>query len=126
MRIRFLIPLLLICCLACNTEKEEKSDLSDRGTVAEITFDKTRWRAKEGPDYPYRAQMLNDLVYNDTLRALNKDEILELLGEPNRSNEGHLYYMITQKRLGFWPLHTKTLVIKLSDDNSIDWIKIHE
>lgn len=126
MQIRFLIILLLLCCLACNTEREEKSDLVDHETEAEILFDKTKWRAKEGLDYLYRDQMLYDIVYNDTVRALNKDEILELLGEPDRSNDGYLYYMIAQKRIGFWPLHTKTLVIKLSEDSTIDWIKIHE
>ena len=94
--------------------------------MAEITFDKTKWRVKEGLDYPNRDQMLNSIVYNDTVRALNKDEILDLLGEPDRRNEGYLYYLISQRRLGFWPLHTKTLVIKLSGDNTIDWIRIHE
>jgi len=125
MRMRFLI-ILLLGCLACKTEREEKSDVVDRGTEAEITFDKTKWRAREGSDYPYRDQMLNDIVYNDTVRELNEDEIIELLGEPDRSNDGYLYYMIAQKRLGFWPLHTKTLVIKLAEDSTIDWIKIHE
>jgi hypothetical protein len=126
MQIRFLIILLLLCSSACNTERGEKSDLVNRETETEITFDKKKWRAKEGLDYPYRDQMLHDIVYNDTVRTLNKDEILELLGEPDRSNVGYLYYMIAQKRLGFWPLHTKTLVIKLSEDSTIDWIKIHE
>lgn len=126
MRMRFLILLLLLSCLACNTEREEKSDVADRGTETEIAFDKTKWRAMEGSDYPFRDQMLDDIVYNDTVRELNEAEILELLGEPDRSNDGYLYYMIAQKRLGFWPLHTKTLVIKLAKDSTIDWIKIHE
>ena len=126
MRRIFLIIPLLLCVLACNTEKDEKSGLINHGTKAEILFDKTKWRVKEGLDYPNRDQMLNSIVYNDTVRALNKDEILDLLGEPDRRNDGHLYYMISQRRLGFWPLHTKTLVIKLLGDNTIDWIKIHE
>ena len=117
---------MLLYILACNTEKDEKSETFYPGAMAEITFDKTKWRVKEGLDYPNRDQMLNSIVYNDTVRALNKDEILDLLGEPDRRNEGYLYYLISQRRLGFWPLHTKTLVIKLSGDNTIDWIKIHE
>jgi len=123
---RFLIVPILLCCLACNTEREDKSGVEDRGIEAEITFDKTKWRAMEGSDYPYRDQMLNDIVYNDTVRELNEDEIIELLGEPDRTNDGYLYYMIVQKRLGFWPLHTKSLVIKIAEDSTIDWIKIHE
>jgi len=126
MRTRFLIISLLLCCLSCNTESEEKSDIEDKGTEAEITFDKKKWRIKEGEDYPYRDQMVKDLVYNDTVRMLREDEIIELLGEPDRINEGHLYYTITQKRLGSWVLHSKTMVIKLTEDYRIDWIKIHE
>ncbi len=123
MRIRLFITLLLLYCLACNSDNEENSD---QGTETEITFDKTKWRAKEGNDYAYRDQMLNDIVYNDTVRMLTEGEIIELLGEPDRINEGHLYYTITQTRLGSWTLHSKTMVIKLSEDNRIDWIKIHE
>jgi len=112
--------------MACSTEKKEKSGLIDHEAISETTFDKTKWRVKEGLNYPYRDQMLNSIAYNDTVRALNKDEILDLLGAPDRRNDGYLYYMISQRHLGFWPLHTKTLVIKLSEDSTIDWIKIHE
>ncbi len=126
MRRIFLIIPLLLYALACNTEKGEKSASNYHGTKAEITFDKTKWRAKEGLDYPNRDQMLNSIVYNDTVRALNEDEILDLLGEPDRKNDGYLYYMISQRRLVFWPLHTKTMVVKLSENNTIAWIKIHE
>lgn len=126
MRIKPLLIPFLLCCFACNSESEQKSGIENRGVETEFAFDKTKWSAKEGKDYLYRKQMLNDVLYNDTLRVLNKDEIIEMLGEPDRSNDGYLYYMIAQKRLGFWPLHTKTMVIKLADDSLIDWIKIHE
>jgi len=126
MRRIYLAISLLLFVLACNTEKDEKSGLIDHGTKAEIAFDKTKWRIKEGLAYPYRGQMLNSIVYNDTVRALNKDEIIILLGEPDRRNDGYLYYMISQRRLGFWPLHTKTMVVKCLENNTIDWIKIHE
>jgi len=126
MRIGFYFGLLLLCCIACNREKEAKSDLVERGIETEIQFDKSKWKSKEGLDYPYRGQMLNDLVYNDTVRSLSKVEILDLLGEPDRRNDGYLYYMIAQKRLGSWPLHTKSLVINFSNDSTIVWIKIHE
>ncbi len=44
----------------------------------------------------------------------------------DRINENYLYYMIAQKRIGSWPLHTKTMVIMLSDEDTIEWIKIHD
>ena len=70
--------------------------------------------------------MVHDILYTDTVRALGKAEILELLGEPNRINEGHLYYLVAEKRMGFWTLHTKALVIKLENDSTVEWIKLHE
>lgn len=123
---RFLIVPLLLFFFACNSEREEKTDVEDNGAETYISFDKLKWRTKEGSDYPYRDQMLDALVYNDTIRELSKDEIILLLGEPDRINDGYLYYMIAQKRMGSWPIHTKTMVIKTSEDNTIDWIKIHE
>jgi hypothetical protein len=79
-----------------------------------------------GVDYPFRDKMLNDIVYNDTIRSLNKEQILDLLGQPDRTNEDYLYYLVAQKRLFFWPLHTKTMVIKFKENITIDWIKVHE
>lgn len=124
--IKFLILPLLLFCLACNTDKDEKSDTADEGPEVEIKFDQKKWSTRDGRDYPYRDQMLNDVVYNDSIRSLYEDEIIGLLGEPDRRNDGYLYYMIAQKRLGIWALHTKTMVIKLDEDGAIDWIKIHE
>jgi hypothetical protein len=112
--------------MGCNRAQEESTVVDMSATATEVKFDKTKWGTKEGSDYPYRELMLQDIVYNDTIRELTKDELLELLGEPDRSNEGHLYYMISQKKLGFWPIKTKTLVIKLFEDNTIEWLKIHE
>jgi hypothetical protein len=116
MKIRFLIIPLLLTLSACGSEQ----------TDAESTFDKTKWSTREGRSYPYRDQMLNDIVYNDTIRSLNKSQVLELLGEPDRSTEGHLYYTVSRKHLGAWTIHSKSMVIKLSPDNAIEWIKIHE
>lgn len=125
MQIKFLILFLLFCASACISEKSEKSDGGDIETK-QMAFDKTKWRIKEGGDYPFRDQMLMAVVKSDSLRKLNNEEIVETLGQPNRTNEGHLYYTITQTRIGAWTLHAKTMVIKLTDDNSIEWIKIHE
>ncbi len=128
MKMRVFTVLLFVCCLACNNDREDYTVDMKMKPDSEMVFDKAKWKTKDGADYPYRDRMLNDVVYNDTVRALNKDEILDLLGEPSyyRNNKNFLYYRITEKRLGPWPLHTKTMVIKLSEENTIDWIKIHE
>jgi len=126
MKMRVLIVFLIVCCVACKADSEENAVAEKKKPDTEIVFDKVKWKTMDGMDYPYRDNMLNDVIYNDTVRSLNRNEILNLLGEPNRINENHLYYMIAKKRLGFLTLHTKTMVIKLSEDDKIDWIKIHE
>lgn len=115
MRTKIQILFILLLCVACVSEPE-----------FEMTFDKTKWAVKEGKDYPFRNRMLNNVIYNDTIRELNNIDILNLLGKPDRKNEDYIYYMIDQKRIAFWPLHSKFLVFKFKDENTIDWIKIHE
>ena len=127
--IQLLLPIIILLFgYACKTEKAERQDQINQGPIKEMTFDKTKWNIKEGEDFPYRVQMLNDVLYNDTIRSLNKKEILDLLGEPSnyRNNEDFLYYKITENGIGSWTLKTKTMVIKFLDENTIDWIKIHE
>jgi len=110
--------------MACQNDKSVTKNIEAEENT-EIKFDKNKWQEKVNNFYPYRDLMLNDVVYNDTIRSLNKEQVLEILGEPDRINEGHLYYRITQTRLGAWPLKTKTMVIKLTDSEGIEWIKIH-
>jgi hypothetical protein len=126
MKTRVFIAFLFVCFISCSSNREENVENEKNTSDSEMTFDKEKWRAKDGKDYLFRDRMLNDIAYNDSVRSQNKIEILDLLGEPDRSNENHLYYLIAETRLGFWPLHTKTLVIKFSDDSTIDWIRIHE
>ena len=94
----------------------------------EMSFNQDKWKIKLGKDYPYRNAMLNDIVYTDKIRTLKKSELLVVLGEPSyyRDNTNYLYYVISQTRLFSWPLHTKTLVIKISQDSTVEWIKIHK
>ncbi|MCP4976090.1 MAG: hypothetical protein GY931_08005 [Maribacter sp.] len=126
MKISVFIVSLFILCLACKTDSEVNSENQKNNQDIELVFDKYKWKTKDGKDYPYRNQMINDVVYNDTIRTLNKEQLLELLGEPDYIREGHLYYRINETRLGSWTIKTKSMVIKLVDDGSIEWIKIHE
>lgn len=136
MQIRTYILFLLLYCLACNNNKVvEKTDKVENGsntenldsvTNTENGFDKTKWRAKDDHHYPYRDEMLEEVLSHLTLDSLKRDEVIDLLGQPDRSDGNYLFYRIAQKRLAFWPLHTKTLVIKLSEDSTINRVRIHE
>lgn len=126
MRIIIFPGLILLCCLSCTANRTEDADREQREENTAVVFDEAKWKMKEGKDYPYRASMANDVLYNDTVRSLNEIEIIGLLGAPDRVNENFLYYQIRQKRIASWPLHTKSMVIKLTGDGEIEWIKIHE
>ncbi|MDB5205593.1 MAG: hypothetical protein JWR72_668 [Flavisolibacter sp.] len=118
MQIRNLLLLLFICCFACKNAKQD--DNAEK-------FDKIKWVAKKNNEFPYRDKMLKDLIDNHKLHGLKKEEVINMLGQPSRSDNGHLFYKIDQELIGnIFPLHTKTLVIKLNKDSTVEWRKIHE
>lgn len=124
MKIKIYILLLSFCFLACNNVKEDKSEEKEGITKTDIPFDSTKWKTKDGVDYPFRNKILEDLLAKDTLRHLKKEEVIVLLGQPDRMDNDYLFYRIVQERVGIFPLHTKTLVIKLSKERNS--IMIHE
>lgn len=125
MRIKYPIIFILLIIWSCNTQTGQNSSEGGNVSFADSVFNKKLWNESDGRDYPFREQMLNDVLYNDTIRSLKKTEILELLGEPDRINENHFYYTIRTKRLDFFILSKKSMVVKFLNDSTIDWIKIH-
>lgn len=119
------ILLFLISVAACNKEGKNNSVNIEHQSATEIPFDKTKWGVKEGKKYPYRELMLDAVLYSDSIRTLKEDKIIDLLGSPDYTKDNHLYYRIKENRFGAWTLSTKTIVIKLTEDGSVDWIKTH-
>lgn len=126
MQLNVLSLLLITILLSCNSSVESNPDQEKNASDADIVFEQAKWKEKEGQDYPFRQQMLKDVVYNDTIRTLSRAEIIDLLGKPDREQDNHFYYTISQKRIDLWPLHTTSMVIKFVDSTKIEWIKIHE
>lgn len=120
---KWIIPLTLfilagmMVLLSANLNNESKH---------ETPFDKTKWKVKNDMGYAHRNDMLNDLIINQKLKRLKKGEVLEMLGPPNRIDSPFLFYKISEKRLGVFPLHVKTLVIKVSNDSTANKVMIHE
>ncbi|RYY46295.1 MAG: hypothetical protein EOO06_14780 [Chitinophagaceae bacterium] len=88
-------------------------------------FDAGQWKLKVGNDFPHREGMLQDLIDNEKIKGLKEPALLEKLGQPDRTENGHFYYRISQKRIGLLPLSTRTLVIKFGSDSTVEWRKIH-
>lgn len=114
---------LYACCLSC--KKDTATDATQQESTA-MVFDSEKWKLKNGADYPYRNQMLQALLKTDTIKTFKKEGILNLLGTPDKIDNNHLFYTVEQERLQFIPLHTTTLVIKLFDNDSVDWVKVHQ
>jgi hypothetical protein len=70
--------------------------------------------------------MLKDLMQDSNFRKLKKPEVLNLLGEPTRVDTNYLFYRVQEKRFGLVPFHTKTMVVKFTGADSIEWIRIHQ
>jgi len=116
---KFIILVIsLVSFTACNNKND-----AEAGTYTK--FDKTKWLTKEGEAYPYRDDMLQNLVDSVNLKNISYDSLINILGQPDRINEGHLYYNISRKEMGAVTLGSKTFVIKLKADSTVEWRKIH-
>ena len=113
---KLLSIIIILVLVSCNSNKEE---------LKPISFDKEMWLKAEDGHYPYRELMQDDVLHSKRIRSLNRAEILENLGTPDRVAEQYLYYTISTKKIGAWPLNSKTLVFKFTEDDSIEWIKLH-
>ena len=120
---KIILLIVIIGFISCKKEKETTESFQEE-TIIELN--KVNWNKKEADDYLYRELLIDSVIENKELRSLGQNELLNVLGEPNRMENNHLYYTISQKKLGFWPLNQKTLVIKYSENDTITWIKIHE
>lgn len=115
MPVRIFLIAVFVSFLACKNAVRQQDK-----------FDKIKWAAKKDADYPYREAMLKDLVAGYMVHGVKRDTVLSLLGGADRSDGNYLFYTIEQQRLGVFPLHTKTLVIKFKQDSTLEWAKIHE
>jgi hypothetical protein len=122
MKRRSVLLLLILSVFACKNSDKEKQDFKPE------PFDRARWRTIEEGKYPFRNKMLADFMANYKMNGVKKDSILYLLGTPDRTDNGHLFYNISKDNFSntAFILHTKTLVVKLTKDSTVEWRKIHE
>ncbi|WP_116771697.1 hypothetical protein [Maribacter litoralis] len=65
----------------------------------EVRFDSAEWN-KKNVDWEWteqREKMVVDLIKSDTLIGLQKNKILELLGNPSTETEKKLKYLVREK-----------------------------
>ncbi|WP_430901434.1 MULTISPECIES: hypothetical protein [unclassified Paraflavitalea] len=95
-------------------------------TKQPMAFDSIKWKESDGPDFPNRIWMLKDLMDHHDLHGVTKDSLLRDLGEPTRADKDYLFYQVKQERIGSFPLHTITLVIKLGPDSLVQKVMVHK
>lgn len=109
----YLLPILLIS--SCNPSNNESGQ----------PFDSTTWQIQEGNRYPYRPAMADSVLYSEALRRMDSSTLVITLGPPDRQNDGHLYYLIEEQKLGWLTLSATFIVIKLTGTGEVAWIKKH-
>ncbi len=108
----------LLILFSCREKKEE--------APKPLPFNTAQWSETKGRDHPWRTAMLPDLLEHVKLHGLHRDSVLNLLGPPEREENGHLFYRLSEKRMGDVVLHARTLVIKFRPDSTVEWRKIHQ
>jgi hypothetical protein len=83
------------------------------------SFDSEEWKER-GVDWQLaenREEMVTDLVSSDTLIGLNRTQIIKLLGEPERSSEQEMKFLIIEKYA--WnvdPEYIKYLIVEIAQN----------
>ncbi len=123
---RILILLFLFLSLSCKDNSQETTNATQQAVTKAHLFDASKWKIKKEDAYPYRSQMLDDLVYNVPLKGLAKEELLTLLGSADRTDGDYLFYTIEMDHVMGYPLNSTNLVIKIGVDGKVAWRKIHK
>ncbi len=110
--------ILVILWMSCTADAPKPSP--QQGFSPEL------WSAQDNGRYVYRRDIYESVLYSDTLRTLIESELIQLLGTPDRSQDGHHYYTVDERSIGLWTVYQKSIVIKINAADSVEWIKLHE
>ena len=105
---------LLIVLLSCQSQEK---------------IDKVKWQVKEDPAFPpqSRKAMITDLQSNYKLEGISRFQIVELLGEPDFSDDSSIAYKIEEKfGRDIEPIYTKTLELKFTNHKTVQAIDVRE
>ena len=67
MKIKILLPFILLCLIGCNPKKQDSQVEK---------FDQAKWAIQEGDTYPYRDAMLMDLIGKKRLTGTKRNDIV--------------------------------------------------
>jgi len=80
--------------------------------------------------YPERNKMLKDLVKNYRIKGLNYNQLIDLLGEPEKYSDEEpntvTYNIVTDYGRDIDPVFIKNLEVKFSSDSIVIDVNINE
>lgn len=89
----------------------------------EMEFDSIKWYEDPYSFYPYRKNMVNDLMKNHLKEGMTYKQLTDLIGQPENIanlNSNSVAYSILEKHgLNIDPVETKTLIIELTKDSLV-------
>jgi hypothetical protein len=120
MRAKILLTLLILMTLfSCRRDAEIES-------LQKMEFNTKQW--VEGTDgvYPYREKMVDDLLKRYDWEGMPRAEVEALLGKPGSGDSLNYVYMMYQKKVSFFRLHTHALVVKFREDGVVKKVVIYK
>jgi hypothetical protein len=88
-------------------------------------FTREDWDYGDGLAFPFRNDMVNDLLQNQKLRGLKYQEVIHLLHRPQLSSTTEMVYEIENNFEPGKPRYVKNLILSLKDSVVTD-AKIYE
>lgn len=97
----------------------------------QINFDSEKWKIeKDLETYPYREEMLNDIIDNNLFIGDNYKTVIDSLGQPENiliKEKNKLYFIIeTDYGWDIDPVYTKYLKLTMGNDSTITKVEIYE
>jgi hypothetical protein len=109
-KIIILFSLLVACLTACKHHTK---------------FTREDWDYGDGLEFPFRNNMVDDLLQNHKLKGLKYQEVIHLLHRPQLSNANEMIYEIEEITKKGKTTYVKKLILSLKDSVVTD-AKIYE
>ena len=111
---------MLLALLSCNNKGASIQ-------VPDIAFDAAKWRVRQEGAYPYRRQMVTDVLKNYQMKGASKDSVIRFLGQPDAFEEGNLRYDYEySKFLGGLGTKIGAVVVALAADSTVKEVRLND
>ncbi|RYZ98316.1 MAG: hypothetical protein EOP47_19625 [Sphingobacteriaceae bacterium] len=112
LRLFYLFSLIIVVCSACSNKQK---------------FDRKLWVDGDGISFPYRDNMLDNLLETHPFKGQKLKQVTDSLGRPEGSKKSSIYYDINIKwDGGYPPAYVKRLFIHYNADSVVIRTEVYE